>query len=292
MKFPKGTRVQKNKEFMKIYTIWKSMMYRCYNENYSSYNNYGARGVHVSDSWKDKEVFFDTIDQVEGFDLQLILSGDLQLDKDIKVKGNKLYSLETCMFVSPSENSGNKRNNRECVAVSPDLVKYTFKNRAKFAREYDLSSRHIWHVLSGSTKTHKGWRFYYKDDFKEEYIHTLATRILYGVSPKGKVFKFSNIKSFANEHQLSAPNISMVLSGKQNNHKQWLFYEQKDFKTEYAKPYIKRSFKGISPNDAEFVFNNMTKFAKDNGLSQSRISNSIKTGDIYLGWKFKELTSK
>lgn len=54
------------------------------------------------------EGFLDDVDKIEGWDLNLYFRGKLQLDKDIKIKGNKLYSRDTCMWVSPEDNAKTK----------------------------------------------------------------------------------------------------------------------------------------------------------------------------------------
>jgi hypothetical protein len=41
---------KKNKEH-KLYSIWKSMMARCYNPNDRGYHRYGGRGIKVCDEW-------------------------------------------------------------------------------------------------------------------------------------------------------------------------------------------------------------------------------------------------
>ena len=78
------------------YIVWNSMRQRCYNENTGkSYENY--KNVEVSDYFKYYSNFKEWCSNQIGFNIE-----GFELDKDILVKGNKVYSPETCCFV-PSE---------------------------------------------------------------------------------------------------------------------------------------------------------------------------------------------
>lgn len=217
-----GSRTDNNKVYSKIRALHKSMISRCYNPNNSSYKNYGGAGVVVAEEWQELNDFIATIDLVDGFDIELLLDGKLQLDKDIKSNtNNKMYSVDTCVFATPSENSGNRKNNRECLAIDIDMNIYHFKNREKFCREHSLLSRNVFNCLQGKISSYKGWQFFYKDSFDESKIKKPQT--IKAIDSNGNEFLFNNISTFAKEHSLSAPNISMVLSGKNKTHKGWRF---------------------------------------------------------------------
>ena len=78
------------------YSHWSHMLRRCYDErSLEKYPNY--KGCSVCEEWHTYSSFkkwFD-INAVEGW----------HLDKDILIKGNKLYSPNTCCFVPPQINS-------------------------------------------------------------------------------------------------------------------------------------------------------------------------------------------
>lgn len=80
---------------------------RCYDPRVKEYASYGAKGVVICDEWlNDFEKFYQwSIDN--GY------SKNLQLDKDIKGNG-KLYSPETCCWVTPYENN---THNWRCFIV-------------------------------------------------------------------------------------------------------------------------------------------------------------------------------
>lgn len=85
-----------NKTHPKIYTTWNNMFKRCYDlklqEKRPTY-----KGCFIIEEWQSFQNFAKWYGENfrEGFDL----------DKDILVKGNKIYSPETCAFVPREINS-------------------------------------------------------------------------------------------------------------------------------------------------------------------------------------------
>mgnify|MGYP000216883871 FL=1 len=81
------------------YQLWKSMLCRCYDEKYSNkYPTY--KDCEVSDNFKYFPYFKDWCSKQTWFGKE-----GWQLDKDILVKGNKVYSEDTCCFVPKDLNS-------------------------------------------------------------------------------------------------------------------------------------------------------------------------------------------
>jgi hypothetical protein len=102
-------KASKKSVHFKNYVTWTTMLSRCYSEEYQEkYPTY--KDVTVCDEWHNFQNFAQWFEEsynpetMEGW----------HLDKDILVKGNKIYSPETCCFV-PSEinhlfsKSNNKR---------------------------------------------------------------------------------------------------------------------------------------------------------------------------------------
>lgn len=81
------------------------------------------------------------------------------IDKDIKIKGNKIYSPETCIMVTRSENMEEvlSRRFKPFKIISPDNKEFYVTNASKFARENGLSQSGLNRLSNGKTLTYKGW---------------------------------------------------------------------------------------------------------------------------------------
>lgn len=162
MIFAPRSRTDKNVAYRKLRKVWYSMMDRCYNKSSKVYKNYGGSGVTVSKDWHTLNGFLNTIDEVEGWDLDAFTKGELALDKDSKDRFNKEHSVETCTFISITENNKVKPNQqREIIGISPTKEEYHFYNQSEFARVHGLRQTTISDCINGRVKTHRGWQFKY-----------------------------------------------------------------------------------------------------------------------------------
>ncbi|MDB4261438.1 AP2 domain-containing protein [bacterium] len=73
-----------------VYARWVNMLSRCYCERFHEHHP-TYKDCTVCDEWLVFSVFADWVNSRE--------SHGLDLDKDVKVKGNKVYGPEVCMFV-------------------------------------------------------------------------------------------------------------------------------------------------------------------------------------------------
>ena len=85
---------------IKCYKVWEGMITRCYVESSQHYQRYGGRGVYVCDEWLNYQNF-------AGWYLSQKNNSksNFQIDKDLKIIGNKVYSPETCEIVPSRVNS-------------------------------------------------------------------------------------------------------------------------------------------------------------------------------------------
>lgn len=95
--------VKNNGIFIKSYKYWRAMLHRCYDKKFQQKHS-TYLGCCVCDEWKYFSNFKEWFDKnhIEGY----------QLDKDILVQGNKVYSPETCCFVPQHINKLLTRNNK------------------------------------------------------------------------------------------------------------------------------------------------------------------------------------
>ena len=95
-KYPTRVNGVKTKE----YVLWTNMLVRCYSDS-SKKKRPTYEGCEVSDNFKNYEYFYEWCNKQIGFTNEGN-GNPFQLDKDLLIKSNKVYSEDTCVFI-PAE---------------------------------------------------------------------------------------------------------------------------------------------------------------------------------------------
>lgn len=176
---------------------------RCNNPNFKQYSNYGGAGVTYTPDWESTEGFVNDVDSIEGWNEKEFLARNLELDKDIKIKGNKLYSKDTCKWVTHQENMKNMRTYTERLIYG--YHQYTGElvsayNKLDLVEKYPEVNRNtIFEVLRGRKHRTGNWYLWYADSKAPIVTYYYAENIY-----TGEVFGEINPKRLA--ESLGFPN--------------------------------------------------------------------------------------
>jgi hypothetical protein len=140
-------------KYTKTYEAWFNMMRRCYCSKFQARHS-TYKGCTVDSEWCNFQVFAEWYHNNYPTN-----GGKYELDKDIKIKGNKVYGPDTCLFVSHKDNAVKARAIHFKV-VSPNGTILTGYNVSQFCRENNLSQGHLTNVINGKKKHHKGYTRY------------------------------------------------------------------------------------------------------------------------------------
>lgn len=137
---------------LKSYKVWQSMIHRCYRKKTQD-RQPSYIGCTVVKEWHSYQIFAKWFDDnyIEG----------MCLDKDIKQAGkkNKVYSPETCSFVTLADNT-TEAHAKKYMFVSPvGEVTYIY-NLSEFCVKNNLGRGNMGSVHRGERKQHKGWTKY------------------------------------------------------------------------------------------------------------------------------------
>ena len=152
-------------KYKKEYFLWKSLIRKCYKDT----GTYCYKNVLVANSWHNFQVFCKDIQKFEKYNEWKKDSWKWNLDKDIICEKEnispKIYSKETCMFITREENQDEmnyrrieQAGNRFLAIRISDGYEEEFINQHKFAEKWGISYSSINVCCSDQNKTRKGWR--------------------------------------------------------------------------------------------------------------------------------------
>ena len=165
---------RRNVPIPKEYSIWNGVRQRCYNENIRhlapSYQE-----AEMSENFKRYSYFKEWCNKQIGFD-----QDGWQLDKDILIKGNKLYSEATCCFVPPEINSLILKADRIRGKYPIGVYHDTSKIHKRFSARVSKNGKH---KRFGSYLTPEEAFAVYKRE-KEKYIKEVANKWKDQIDPR------------------------------------------------------------------------------------------------------------
>ena len=112
---------------IKSYQVWQDMLKRCYSDKYKD-KNPTYKNCKVCEEWLSFSTFNKWFE--ENYPKHLVDKVDrIELDKDLLVEGNKVYSPETCVFLPKRINSfmTNKQSNNTSGRIGVCFHKSTKK---------------------------------------------------------------------------------------------------------------------------------------------------------------------
>ena len=166
-----GKYITKNKENNKLtlqYDYWRGMLRRCYDkkmlERSPTYEN-----KEVCDEWLNFQNFGTWFDE----NYYSIENERMHLDKYIIIKGNKLYSPNTCMFVPSRINllftKGEKARGKYPIGVNYYEPTNDFQSKCRICEDNKSTQLILGHYPTLMKAFYEGYK-----PFKENYIKQVA----------------------------------------------------------------------------------------------------------------------
>ena len=113
----------------KEYVLWVDMLQRCYSDSFKK-KRPTYEGCEASENFKSYEYFYEWCQNQIGFSNQ-----GWHLDKDLLIKGNKVYNEDSCVFIPHEINSllikSNTSRGEYLICVCWDKAKNAFKAQVR-----------------------------------------------------------------------------------------------------------------------------------------------------------------
>ncbi len=151
-----------------LYRKYHEMKNRCYNPNHGRYKWYGEIGVTVCNEWKNSFQSFYDWAMANGYEKGLYLDKDILCEQ--KNISPRIYSPETCMFLTNSESSKDsiqrvKRKTKKVkqFTINDEHIK-DFSSIIEASKELNISGGSISEVCKGKRKTAGKFKWEYVEE--------------------------------------------------------------------------------------------------------------------------------
>lgn len=189
--------------FHPLYTKWRNMISRCYDQNNIFYSLYGGRGIIVSDELLNLCNFIEIVKQLDNYEKLLRDPHMWQIDKDLKSGERKIYSKDTISILSAKENQwlATLENHKSIYQfdLNGQLV-YKYDNLLDVHKETNFNMSNICHCITGKYK--HAYNFIWLD---EDGINEISKRVIFANTPKRTnnktVLQFDINNNFLREYQ-------------------------------------------------------------------------------------------
>jgi len=156
-----------------------------------------------------------------------------------------------------------KRCNDWYLFLSSEDVEYVVEDLSWFCKQQKIDLSQMKKLSLGKNKQYQGWKS----------IKFLTHKTLVNKETK-KEYKITAQKSLGSHSTIlgiDSSHLSKLLSGKRKSIGNWVVKNRKIV----TRPYKGKTYKLISPEGQVIRFNNLTRFAKENGLDRSSVFSLI-----------------
>lgn len=162
---------------------WKSIIDRIYNLNNNNYDNYGKKGITIDERWHNFSNFYTDIINLNNFNRNDFISGNIEIDKDVKQYNipiyKRVYSKDTVTLVSHKNNmkyvnfdSSADKQSKYFIVENINGDKILCKNISNFSKRNNIRKTNICNILNKKliNNTAGGYKYRYPTDEEFEKI--------------------------------------------------------------------------------------------------------------------------
>lgn len=119
----------------RLYTVYRGMIERCYNQNNKNYINYGGRGIVVCQEWKENYGAFRKWALANGYDEKKSRK-EQSLERN---NNNGNYGPDNCRWATAKEQCANRRPHKEHKKRSMIIINGIKRPKREVCKEYGIS---------------------------------------------------------------------------------------------------------------------------------------------------------